>query len=1413
MAANNIYIQVDLNSQTAQQNVNALNQAISQTGPTSEKASAQATAGLGRVNVAVNQTISAFGGLTNALAGLGIVRMVEQLVRVGSEMGRAQMMMAQFVDNADDARKVMEGIREVASQSIFSFKDLQEAARQLAGFNFEAKDIPATLKIITDQVTAMGGQIGNVGTIVRLFGRIMNKEFLTAEDLMRALPKQGVQVMEALRQAMTAQLNRPVVTDEVRKWLKEGVMSGPETIAIMLKAMKDQTGGAGAQISDLAKMLKNLGDAFDVLRQKIMSDEGFGRAFSKLGEEVMGVLKILAAFAQWLMDLPEPVKEVIVNVVALSVAFGAFNLVMKIVPGVVGPAVAVLRSLAGVLALMSPEALAVAAGVAGIGVILADRFPEQAKKLKDSAVGWGKTVWETMQSTISTLAEKSGLLPKGAKVPDLTMGTGKPGQENLKDKLDDVQAQVDEWSLAASKTLLLALSSPVEAVAFKYKELFEKLDKLMHDKLITGAAAQRLSDQLTAAQKIEMDSKVIEKERQRITDLAKQNQERIKGSYDAQILYIEAADEQDLRKKIANLARITELRIKSNEEVAAQQKGELQVVLDEEVAMINAHRADFAKQGYTSGEVDALIQARKDEVIRKQKGIDIKAVDETQKYRIEGWKKANDIIIEDQKRIYEAFKGEFDEIFDAFTQKGKTIGQAMGDVFKKLFLGEAKQLFSSTLAQSATELAGYGRPEVQYSRGGGIISALFQKGMTPRPPGAPPASFIPEGLGLSDFKPAYETTEAAKMVQPANLFIVGVDAFNKATQDFLLAVQQFAAAGGAGEGGGLAAMGIPAPSLATGWGMAGGGGGRYGSIIQQASAASGVSPQIIRAVISGESAGDPIARSLKGARGLMQLMPGTASDMGVTDVTDPLQNVTGGARYLGQLMKRYPGDLSAALAAYNMGPAAYDRAVRRGTPLPRETQAYVPRVMQALKQLGGADVAVQVATGGAPAFSMDQFAGLPTRLSAVSAPEIALPELAGMGGGGMAPGVPAGVSGAGALFGGAAVPFGLGAISMGALTVGAMQQPDYNTKTQSEMAKVAGAALGGAGGGGSGLGGILGKPGAGAKGGGIAGFDLSKLKDQFGIGTTSTGGTTFGSVVTSPGVANLSAIAGGMLISGGLKKHSAVMTTAGGALMGPQLAQMFPGLGFTGGILTGAGLGLVGAGLQKGGVGGMLMDIGGGALAGATIGGAYFGPAGALIGGAIGAAAGAVAGTVRLFIKTEQEKIRAQIKQVYGVDISNRQILTQIQQIVDQKYGGNVQVGIHGQDIQDLVRLYALSSGQAANLPRPMYNATIAQSTQGVQLQPTYNGGVQVQNPYTGTTSYQYAHAAITAQGANPSPGSGLGVPGAAGLINNQFQQLTLQTIQGNPSAIAMASASAATAGDSRLTTAAAMQEPLTALS
>jgi soluble lytic murein transglycosylase-like protein len=100
----------------------------------------------------------------------------------------------------------------------------------------------------------------------------------------------------------------------------------------------------------------------------------------------------------------------------------------------------------------------------------------------------------------------------------------------------------------------------------------------------------------------------------------------------------------------------------------------------------------------------------------------------------------------------------------------------------------------------------------------------------------------------------------------------------------------------------------------------------------------------VLALVQVESAFQPRAVSPKGARGLTQLMPGTARELGVQDAFDPQQNLDGGARYLRQLLTRYGGDVKRALAAYNAGPGAVDR--HRGVPPYRETRQYVRRVLE-----------------------------------------------------------------------------------------------------------------------------------------------------------------------------------------------------------------------------------------------------------------------------------------------------------------------------------------------------------------------------------------------------------------------------------------------------------------------------------
>jgi len=104
-----------------------------------------------------------------------------------------------------------------------------------------------------------------------------------------------------------------------------------------------------------------------------------------------------------------------------------------------------------------------------------------------------------------------------------------------------------------------------------------------------------------------------------------------------------------------------------------------------------------------------------------------------------------------------------------------------------------------------------------------------------------------------------------------------------------------------------------------------------------------VDADLLASIVEAESNGNAHAVSHAGARGLMQLMPGTAADLGVSDSFAPDQNVRGGSAYLDELLRRYHDNISLALAAYNAGPAAVDKY--HGIPPYHETRAYVARVI------------------------------------------------------------------------------------------------------------------------------------------------------------------------------------------------------------------------------------------------------------------------------------------------------------------------------------------------------------------------------------------------------------------------------------------------------------------------------------
>ena len=119
------------------------------------------------------------------------------------------------------------------------------------------------------------------------------------------------------------------------------------------------------------------------------------------------------------------------------------------------------------------------------------------------------------------------------------------------------------------------------------------------------------------------------------------------------------------------------------------------------------------------------------------------------------------------------------------------------------------------------------------------------------------------------------------------------------------------------------------------------------SLIDRVAEKVSLAPELIHSIVSAESAYNPTAVSNAGAQGLMQLMPGTAAELGVKDSFDPAQNLMAGSKYLKQLLDKYDGDLDHALAAYNWGQGNVDRHGLEN--MPQETCDYLVKVKALLK--------------------------------------------------------------------------------------------------------------------------------------------------------------------------------------------------------------------------------------------------------------------------------------------------------------------------------------------------------------------------------------------------------------------------------------------------------------------------------
>ena len=261
-------------------------------------------------------------------------------------------------------------------------------------------------------------------------------------------------------------------------------------------------------------------------------------------------------------------------------------------------------------------------------------------------------------------------------------------------------------------------------------------------------------------------------------------------------------------------------------------------------------------------------------------------------------------------------------------------------------------------------------------------------------------------------------------------------------------------------------------------------------------------------------------------------------------------------------------------------------------------------------------------------------------------------------------------------------------------------------------------------------------------------------------------------------------LGGGLMMLSGVQRGSAFSTIGGGALMGA-------GIGLSGGpigAVGGAGIGLFADAMRRGGGWGVAEGAAGGAMFGWNVGG----PLGALI----GAGVGAIAGVVRLFVKGATEKARQKVKDLYGVDISDKAVLQQIVDMAKQSCGGNLDMAIRTQQVRDLIQLYAMSTGQQTKgMPATVHPLDVVQTGGSLYQSPGYNNGTAL--PGLGGLPTLDSIGGGVASGAGPVVIQ-LDGPATTSLLRGE----AVQAIASNPRVVqgAVMSASKSNAGRRELT-------------
>ncbi len=1342
MAANRIVLVVDFQSQNATNSINTLNQGIGQIGTTAQKAGAQGSAGIKGFTLAIDQASRSVGTLMASLTGLGIAAATREWLGLSDTMLKAQFALTAAF-GPETASMIQQQMRSLAHEAGLSQAALLKNAQTLgAVFRVPAEQIPGLMKVLVDFTRSLGQGQEQLDNMVTLFGTMLAKGFITARELYNKFTAAGIPALDVLMKALGK------TRIEMTKLLKENEQDVRVFATDILSAMQSMSSGAAAKFaaSIPSAMFEQ---AMDQLRDLAL------KAFVAMQPEIQAVI--------------EGLKTMIATVVGLTKAFREADEPTKTF-------IKDMAALVGIL-LVLPTAITV---VTSVWKTLIGIFTAVSTVIRGLVAAWG-----LLAGAMETIAEIAAIAFAALELPAAVLAgiialiltlVGLALKFNVFPPI--ITALGNAWEWAKKK---------VEGFTQSVKDGYVAMMKFVGLGGTGTGVGENVEEHRRAVE--ESQQSLYEAEQRNLKaglegiaalDLAYQEHLiKAKGYIDAEANYrLELAVEIDteIKKREEEASKAA---VKNAQELSRLHRqvaiAAAEVIPDSTYAgqsqlaamKAQAHREEMAE--------DARIQIQQinEQLARDKAG----AIAEGQIAKQNAYE-----INRNVQRLNETAQTQRVAINDKANAAIMEHDLQAAKELNQLRLEQEQQYRDQRLADELDMIQKQSQLTIAYMR------ADDAQTMTAR---------VNQIQAIEDEQEqSIALTRRAQLTAAQEAF----DAYKNAHADFAAGVEEEARK--------LARTQVQIERDASAqiqmdrlesWRTT-----NEVIIEEQKKVYEGMKSTIDKIwdalTGKGKSAWEAIGNAIKTAIG------GAIKEMVTSRVAGSLtEAITGRSVTFPGGVRRFFGNAPEFQGAgprpelQPLGPAidsTFKPLVLAGTDLSTAAGLLVNSA-SALTAAAGAIVAGG-AGGGADASAVQsavqsvQSAQTQGQLGAASMSNAAVTSAA----------TPTGISAPSLPSGGGWGPGGMPPAVTG------VYQPDADLLSRA----TGGAPISSA------------TPSLPTAANVNARANMAKL---FGIGqpvTLSSGAQIpwasasptqkFGAILQSQGAAQVGMSMGAALALSGLGRNTPggrAQTIAGATLAGVSASRMFPGvfgdLGPTGGAIAGAALGLgvgvAAAGLQRGGKLGFGMSVGGGALAGAAL-GSIFPGLGTLAGAAIGAAVGAVAGGIRLLFPTLMERVPKEIKRVYGVSIQEPAIIKQIADIISQKYGGSLSVGIYSQEVQDIVRLYAISSGQSqAGLPRQMYGATFAQSQSGgLQVQPVYSGGQLIQNPYVGTTTTQFANALASRNSLymqlNPQQATQL------------FAGQVVKVLGDNPGTVAAANTSAARSGTNRTTQGSALMEPLT---